>query len=122
MLKMLTIPTVAKRKEVMDLSKITNAAVKGAISALQEGDESWYSYFIPEPLMTDDGRKTDFAVFSRKALGTEKFLSIDRVENDGKDVYGNFDAGQWGSFPVYFKFHQDADGKFYRLDIGQARH
>ncbi len=45
------------------------------------------------------------------------FLS---VEDEGKTVYGNFKAGQWGTFRVFFKFHQNADGKFEKLDIGQA--
>ena len=59
--------------------------------------------------MTDDGNKVDFKNFFAKALGTEKFLTIDKVENDGKDIYGNFKAGQWGTFPVFFKFHQNEE-------------
>lgn len=105
----------------MDLSKITNETVRKAIEALQNGDQSWYSFFTPNPAMTDDGNKVDFKNFFAKALGEEKFLSIDKVENEGKDVYGNFKAGQWGTFKVYFKFHQNAEGKFDRLDIGQAK-
>ena len=53
-------------------------------------------------------------------LYQEKFLDIDKVENEGKDIYGNFYAGQWGTFRVYFRFHQNTDGKFTRLDIGQS--
>lgn len=78
----------------MDLSKITNEKVKQAIEALQSGDKSWYSFFTPNPVMTDDGNNVDFKIFFAKALGEEKFLSIDKVENEGKDVYGNFKAGQ----------------------------
>ena len=55
-------------------------------------------------------------------MGEEKFLSIDKVENDGKDIYGNFKAGSWGTFKVFFKFHINEDGKFYQLDIGQAKY
>ncbi|MNK11793.1 hypothetical protein D3C87_298410 [compost metagenome] len=36
-------------------------------------------------------------------------------------IKGNFKAGNWGTFPVFFNFHQNADGKFDRLDIGQAK-
>lgn len=104
----------------MDVSKITNEKVKQAITALQSGDKSWYSFFTENPVMTDDGRKIDFHNFFSKALGDEKFLTIDRVENNGKDIYGNFKAGQWGTFPVFFKFHENTEGKFDRLDIGQA--
>ncbi|MDP9956571.1 hypothetical protein J2X97_002230 [Epilithonimonas hungarica] len=104
----------------MDYDKITNETVKKAIEALENGDKSWYSYFTDDPVMTDDGNKVDFKSFFAKALGEEKFLSIDKVENDGKDVYGNFKAGKWGTFRVFFKFHQNTEGKFDRLDIGQA--
>lgn len=112
----------SQKEDTMDLSKITNEQVKSAFEALQSGDKIWYSYFTENPVMTDDGNTIDFKSFFSKALGTEKFLTIDKVENDGKDIYGNFKAGQWGTFKVFFKFHQNADGKFDRLDIGQANY
>lgn len=113
--------TIANQKQqIMDYNKITNETVKKAVEALENGDKSWYSYFTENPTMTDDGNKVDFKSFFAKALGEEKFLSIDKVENDGKDVYGNFKAGKWGTFKVFFKFHQNTEGKFDRLDIGQA--
>ncbi|MGN7787070.1 hypothetical protein ACTJIJ_21230 [Niabella sp. 22666] len=110
-----------KKETTMDFSKITNEKVKKAIEALDAGDKSWYTFFTENPQMTDDGNKVDFKSFFAKALGNEKFLSIDKVENEGKDVYGNFKAGQWGTFKVFFKFHLNAEGKFDRLDIGQSR-
>jgi len=76
----------------MDLSKITNSTVKSAVEALQSGDKSWYSFFTENPTMTDDGNKVDFKSFFSKALHEEKFLTIDKVENDGKDITGNFKA------------------------------
>lgn len=106
----------------MDLSKITNEKVRQAIQALQSGDKSWYTFFTEDPAMTDDGNKVDFKSFFAKALGSEKFLTIDKVENDGKDIYGSFKAGDWGTFKVFFKFHVNGDGRFDRLDIGQARY
>ncbi|MDE5451100.1 MULTISPECIES: LptM family lipoprotein [Elizabethkingia] len=109
------------KTQTMDVSKITNEKVKGAIEALQAGDKSWYAYFTENPVMTDDGNTIDFKSFFANALGKERFLSIDRVENNGLDIYGNFEAGKWGTFRTYFKFHQAPDGKFNRLDIGQAR-
>lgn len=108
------------QSKTMDLSKLTNKTVKDAIEALQAGDKRWYSFFVENPEMTDDGNSVNFKSFFSKALGTEKFLTIDKVENNGHDVYGNFKAGSWGTFKVFFKFHQNADGKFYKLDIGQA--
>ncbi|NIF06115.1 hypothetical protein F3J23_11755 [Chryseobacterium sp. Tr-659] len=105
----------------MDLSKITDSTVKQAIESLQNGDKNWYSFFTENPVMTDDGHTVDFKTFFSNALGNEKFLSIDRVENEGKNIYGNFKAGKWGTFPVFFKFHKNAEGKFERLDIGQNK-
>ncbi|WP_228437578.1 hypothetical protein [Chryseobacterium sp. 7] len=105
----------------MDLAKIKDPEVKKAIEALQNGDKSWYNFFTENPAMTDDGRSIDFKSFFSNALGNEMFLSIDRVENDGKNIYGNFKAGKWGTFQTYFKFHKNAEGKFDRLDIGQNR-
>lgn len=110
-----------KKQQTMDLSKITDTTVKQAIEALQTGDKSWYGFFTENPVMTDDGNTVNFKSFFSNALGKELFLSIDRVENNGKDIYGNFKAGQWGTFPVFFKFHKNSEGKFERLDIGQAR-
>ncbi|MET6995873.1 hypothetical protein [Chitinophaga defluvii] len=111
-----------EHQQTMDLSKITNDTVKKAVEALQAGDKAWYTFFTANPAMTDDGTKVDFNDFFSNALGKEKFLSIDKVENDGKEVYGKFQAGSWGIFKVFFKFHQNAQGKFDRLDIGQARY
>lgn len=110
------------KQQTMDLDKITNEKVKNAIEALQSGDESWYSFFTEEPAMTDDGNKMDFRSFFSQALGNEKFLSIDKVENDGRAIYGSFKAGKWGTFKTYFKFHQNKEGKFDGLDIGQANY
>jgi len=112
---------ITNELKTMDLIKISNENVRKAIEALQSGEKSWYSYFTENPVMTDDGNKINFKDFFAKALGSEKFLTIDKVENDGKDIYGNFKAGNWGTFGVFFKFHQTADGKFDRLDIGQAK-
>ncbi|MCW3162479.1 nuclear transport factor 2 family protein [Chryseobacterium oryctis] len=110
--------------ENMDLSKITNENVKKAIEALQANDKNaWYAYFTDNATFTDDGRTLDFKSFFDNAFAhQEKFLTIDKVKNDSKDIYGNFYAGQWGTFKVYFKFHLNSEGKFERLDIGQTRY
>lgn len=107
----------------MDLSKITNEHVRRAIEALQANDlKAWYSFFTRDAVFTDDGRLLDFKSFFDNAFDKkERFLSISQVQNEGKDIYGDFDAGKWGTFEVYFKFHQTPDGKFSRLDIGQGR-
>ncbi|MEI2757942.1 MAG: hypothetical protein V9G42_00765 [Bacteroidia bacterium] len=106
----------------MDISKLTNETVKNAIEALQTNDKNtWYTYFTNDAVFTDDGRTLGFKSFFDNAFDKkEKFLSIDTVTNEGKDIYGNFYAGQWGTFKVYFKFHINTEGKINRLDIGQA--
>lgn len=114
--------TTKKTQTTMDLSKITNPTVNAAMTAWQNGDsKTFLSYFTANPTMTDDGSPRSFQGFVKEACGEEKFLTIDAVENDGKDISGNFKAGKWGTFKVFFKFHQNADGKFDRLDIGRAK-
>ncbi|MGC4041397.1 MAG: hypothetical protein QM710_11595 [Flavobacterium sp.] len=107
----------------MDTEKLTNSTVKKAVEALSENDKkAWFSLFESNAVFTDDGNAQDFHDFFEHAFThKERFLSITKVENDGKDVYGNFFAGQWGSFNVYFKFQVNANGKISRLDIGQAK-
>jgi len=114
--------TITTTGQKMDLTKISNESVRKAIEALQANDKTtWYSYFTHDATFTDDGRTLHFKSFFDNAFDKkEKFLDIDKVENEGKDIYGNFYAGQWGTFSVYFKFHQDTNGKFNRLDIGQT--
>lgn len=105
----------------MDLSIISNSTVRNAITALQNNDlNHWYSFFTDNVVFTDDGNTLNFKSFFDNAFAQkEKYLSIDKVEDDGKSVYGQFYAGKWGTFNVYFKFHVHPDGKIYRLDIGQ---
>ncbi|MBS1559473.1 MAG: hypothetical protein JST69_12190 [Bacteroidetes bacterium] len=112
-----------KTENKMDLTKIINENVKKAIEALQANDKNaWYSYFTNDAVFTDDGRTLDFKSFFDNAFNhKEKFVTIDKVENEGKDITGNFFAGQWGTFKVFFKFHQNLTGKFNRLDIGQTK-
>lgn len=106
----------------MNLSQITNESVKKAIEALQANDkQAWYNFFTEDAVFTDDGRVMDFKSFFDNAFSKkEKFLEIDTVKNEGKEIYGAFYAGQWGTFRVYFKFSQNSAGKFNRLDIGQS--
>lgn len=111
------------KHNTMDLSIIKNENVRSAIQSLQDNNiDEWYNHFSDDVVFTDDGRTLDFKKFFDNAFDKkEKFLEIDRVENNGKDIYGNFYAGQWGTFRVYFKFHENESGKFDRIDIGQTK-
>ena len=105
----------------IDLTKLSNVKVKAAIMALQKGDEkTWFSLFAAEVAFYDDGNQMKFNNFFRKALGHECFTSIDKVENNGLEVYGHFHSDQWGDFKTCFKFQVNKEGKIARLDIGQA--
>ncbi|MGK6341918.1 hypothetical protein ACMGDK_06750 [Chryseobacterium sp. DT-3] len=105
----------------MDISRLTNNIVYEAFEAWQKGDsQSFLSYFTTDAKLFDDGSPRDFQNFVKDACGHERFTSIDKVENEGKEIYGNFHTESWGDFRTYFKFHFDADGKICRLDIGQA--
>jgi len=105
----------------IDLTKLSNVKVKAAIMALQKGDEkTWFSLFAAEVAFYDDGNQMKFNNFFRKALGHERFTSIDKVENNGLEVYGHFHSDQWGDFKTCFKFQVNREGKIARLDIGQA--
>jgi hypothetical protein len=104
----------------MDIRRLTNPKLRGAIEALQAGDKTqWLAFFSTDARLTDDGSPRSFTSFSDDAFGRERFTSIDRVDNNGLDVYGSFDSNRWGDFKTYFKFHPGSDGKFARLDIGQ---
>jgi hypothetical protein len=115
-------PKTATKTNSMDLSKINHPNVKKAIEALQAHDRTtWFSLFTKDAIFTDDGREMNFKSFFDNAFDKkEKFLSIDKIENNGKDIYGNFYAGQWRTFKVFFKFKENEAGKFSRIDIGQT--
>jgi hypothetical protein len=105
----------------MDISKLTNETIKKAFDAWQSGDsKTFLSYFTADAKLYDDGNPRDFQRFVKDACGHEKFTSIDKVENNGLDITGNFHTESWGDFKTYFKFYINAEGKINRLDIGQA--
>ena len=110
-----------KTATAMNISMLTNTVVKKAIDALQKGSTTdWFALFADDALLFDDGNKMNFKSFFNKALGHERFTSIDKVENNGLTVYGKFHSDQWGDFRTYFKFQINTEGKINRLDIGQA--
>ncbi|POS00590.1 hypothetical protein Q361_1502 [Flavobacterium croceum DSM 17960] len=110
-----------KQNNKMDTSKLTNETVKNAFDAWQSGDsKTFLSFFTTDAKLYDDGNPRDFLSFVKDACGHEKFTSIDKVENNGLDITGNFHTESWGDFKTYFKFQINAEGKINRLDIGQA--
>ena len=105
----------------MNTDKLTNPTVKAAIDALQKGDQkAWLSLFEVDAKLFDDGSPRSLEKFTQEALGRERFTSIERVENHGLYLTGDFHSEQWGDFRTYFRFQLSATGKIKRLDIGQA--
>ncbi|ADQ15997.1 hypothetical protein Lbys_0203 [Leadbetterella byssophila DSM 17132] len=108
-----------QKKEKMDTTILKNTIVKKAIDALQAADrQTWFSMFTIEAELYDDGNKMDFKTFFD--IGHERFTSIDKVENNGLNVYGKFHSDKWGDFKTYFRFHINDKDKIERLDVGQA--
>ena len=107
----------------MITASLNNPIVKSAIDALQQGDlQAWNALFAADASLFDDGRKIDLAAFSKDALGHERFTAIDKVENNGLDIYGKFHSDKWGDFKTYFKFHINGENKITKLEIGQANY
>jgi hypothetical protein len=113
-------PTIQK-ESTMNTQQISNPTAKAAFEAWQKGDSAaWLALFSSDAKLLDDGSPRNFQKFSTQTIGKEKFTSIDRVENNGTAIYGDFHSPQWGDFKTYFKFTIGADGKINRLEIGQA--
>lgn len=114
-------PKTVKSKLKMDISKLTHPVVRNAFEAWQNGDSNRFlSFFSSDAALFDDGNPRNLKKFVKEACGHERFTSIDKVEKDGLDIYGNFHTESWGDFKTYFKFLINAEGKIKRLDIGQA--
>ncbi|WP_316825477.1 hypothetical protein [Pedobacter miscanthi] len=112
-----------KATTIVKIDLIENPIVSSAISALQSGDkETWFSLFSQDVQLFDDGNKIDFKPFFAKVIGNDRFLSIDRVENNSMDIYGKIHSKQWGHFKTYFSFGINQAGKIDRLEIGQANY
>ena len=103
-------------------SRLTNPTAKAAIEALQKGDRTaWSALFEPHAELFDDGAPRSLEKFTAEALGHERFTSIDRVDDGGLEVVGEFHSDEWGDFRSYFRFRLAPSGKIARLEIGQAK-
>jgi len=110
-----------KENHPVTTDQLSNPTVKAAIEALQNDDpKAWLALFEPDAKLYGDSSPRDLSKFTEDAFGHERFTSIDRVENDGLDLFGEFHSHQWGDFRTYFKFQVSAEEKIKRLDIGQA--
>jgi hypothetical protein len=99
----------------MITDKLTNPTVRAAIDAVERGDRSAWEH---DAKLSDDGNPCSLEQFNQ--LGHERFTSIERVDNNGRDLAGQFRSDQWGDFRSYFRFQLSPAGKIKRLNIGQA--
>jgi hypothetical protein len=103
--------------------KTSNKIAESAIEAWQQGNSAlWLSFFTRDARLLDDGNARDFKKFSTEAIGHERFTSIDKVEDKGLSIYGQFHSDTWGDFKTYFKFYINKEGKIYQLEIGRANY
>lgn len=87
--------------------------------------EAWHNggrktFFASDAKLFDDGNPGNSQKFVKDACRMEKCTCIEKVENDGKDITGNFHTKSWGYFKTYFRFHIDMEGNITRLDVEQA--
>ncbi|MCW3466217.1 hypothetical protein [Chitinophaga nivalis] len=111
-----------KTTSAMNTEQLTNPLVKAAIVAMTNGDRTtWTELFTPDAIFTDDGHTGSISAFTAGVFGKgkEHFTRIDKVANDGLDIYGQYHSDQWGDFKTFFKFGI-TNGKIFRLDVGQA--
>lgn len=112
-----------KSETMTDYNLIGNPVVRQAVEAWQAADlKKWLSFFTEKPLLLDDGQPRDFKRFCETAIAHEHFKSIDKVEEEGTAVYGQWHSDSWGDFKTYFRFHLDEQGKVSKLEIGQAKY
>jgi hypothetical protein len=102
--------------------KLTNPTVRTAIHALQQGDRAaWEALFESNAKLYNDCSPRSLERFNQGAIGRERFTSIDLVENNGRDITGQFHSEEWGDFRTYFRFQLSLACRIQRLDIGGAR-
>jgi hypothetical protein len=95
--------------------------VKAAVEALQNADKAaWSRLFASKAVLYDDGQPRDLKRFTLELFGRERFVSIDRVANDGLYIEGDFHSDERGNFRTYFNFELNDSGRIVRLDIGKA--
>jgi hypothetical protein len=98
-----------------------NPTVRKAIETLQNGEtRAWLSLFVKNAVLYDHGNAMTAGEFIEKSIGREYFTGIDKTEDDGLSVLGNYHTQQWGDFQVCFRFRLNEAGKVSRLDVSQV--
>ena len=105
--------------------ELTTPLVQKGIIALNEQDaKTWYSLFNDDATFSDDGRTMDFKSWcDRELFGNSKcsVIRIDKVENDGLNVYCLFRSDNYGDFKTFMHFGTNGEN-FVSLDVGQINY
>lgn len=116
-------PTANQQPKPMAIN-LTNPTVKAAIDALNAHDrKAWETLFAAGATFSDDGNEGSIANFTANAFGKgqEHFTRLDKQEQDGLHVFGQYHSDTWGDFKTYFKFTV-MEGRITRLEVGQANY
>jgi hypothetical protein len=111
-----------------------NPTVRKAIDALQHGEvRVWLSSFVRDAVVYDHGNVMTAEEFIEKSAGLEYFTRVDRTEDGGMSVIGNYHTVQWGDFLVSFRFvfaagwgetgksgRREGEDRICRLDVSQV--
>ena len=104
----------------IDSGVYLHPTVRTAVAALQAGDKlAWLTCFTAGAKLFDNGKRKNLFHFTRNSLGSIRFTDIERVNNDGRDIYGLLRIGDEENIHAYFKFRLDAAAMCSRLDVGR---
>lgn len=105
-----------------DLSQISNQHVLKALEAQQDKNlEAWMACFDDRVVFTRGKETMDFKTFFEEAFDySERMLKIEKVEDGGLYFSGLYFGGKAGVYRISYRFHENANGKFDRLEMEQT--
>lgn len=113
----------SKKTIVTKNIKLAAPEVQKAIVALNEQDaKTWYALFTDDASFSDDNREIDFKKWCDRELFSKSkcyVTRIDKVENQGFNIYCLFHSDNYGDFKTYMNFIIEGD-TFNRLEVGQV--
>lgn len=105
----------------MEFSSLSNNAVKSALKALASKNlDAWYALFTDQVRLVENGKEGDFKTYFDEAMKySARFLHVEKENNNGLEVIGEYFAGRGGRFRASFTFQQNEQGKLNHLEIQQ---
>lgn len=102
-------------------NQLTNPAIRTALEAQQKHDlTAWFAVFSDNPTFINDDKTEDFKQFFENAFNFhEKLLSIEKVDETGTHITGNYFGGKYGTYRISIRFRENSAGKLDYLEIKQ---